>query len=115
MQKEFVKVSNEQGLECCIVPPSDGDRYETIMGGDDSNPSWAEFLDQFKEEYQPHISLIKKAIEDNNLVGERAERCANNLTFLFSDKTHIAFTWRGWGDLMQAIVDKKEGYMAYYM
>ena len=111
----YTPVTNEQGLTCEIVHHTDDNKYETIMGGDNTNPSWDDFLSQFVPEFQPHILLIKKCIEENGLVGSKGGDCANYITFLFSDKTHIAFTWRGWGDLMQSIVNKNEGYMAYYM
>jgi hypothetical protein len=33
----------------------------------------------------------------------------------FSDSKTISFTRRAWGDFVQAVVGKREGYMAYYM
>jgi len=88
----------------------------TLMGGDSSNPSWDEYVDGFKEEYRPHIKLIRKAIEDNGWIGLTGENQDNeNIQFRFSDGSLWGFSWRAWGDLMQAIVNKKEGYMTYYM
>lgn len=87
-----------------------------IMGGDDSNPSWEEYLEGFYEQFRPHLSLIKEAIEKNGWVGITGEEKQNqNIAFRFSDGTYFAFSWRAWGDLMQAIVNKNEGYMVYYM
>lgn len=111
--KEFKTVSNEEGLTVEIIRDSTED-YAPMLGGDDSNPSWEAYLNDYKEEYRPHVLLLKKSIEENGLVGETGQY-ANNLSFKFSDGQHWGFSWRAWGDLMQAIVDKNEGYMAYYM
>lgn len=92
------------------------DNCTAIMGGDDSNPTWQEYSDSVKDEYKQHFELIKKAIEDNGWIGMTGERQQNeNISFKFSDGIHYRFTWRAWGDLMQAIVGKREGYMKYYM
>jgi len=86
----------------------------SIMGGDQSNPSWKEYLRGFKEEFQPHMVLIKQYLEKNGLVGECASEIADKKHFEFNDGEKIGFTWRAWGDLMQAVVGKREGYMKYY-
>ena len=39
----------------------------------------------------------------------------NGWVFKFSDNKVWGFSWKGWGDFMQSIVDKREGYMKYYM
>jgi len=88
--------------------------YQPIMGGDSSNPSWEEYLSQFMDEFKPHVILLKEKIQSSGMIGMTGE-AQDNISFKFSDGTHWGFSWRGWGDLMQAIVDKKEGYMAYYM
>lgn len=87
-----------------------------LIGGDSSNPSWDEYVEGYKEEYREHIKLIRKAIEENGWVGYTGEdQERENIQFRFSDGSLWGFSWRAWGDLMQAIVNKKEGYMAYYM
>lgn len=111
---ELKVVSNEQGLTCTITF-NDGLDAEPFWGGDSSNPSWQDYVATFKEEYRPHIELLRKAIEENDLVGEKADHYANMTSFKFSDGQHWGFSWRAWGDLMQSIVNKNEGYMAYYM
>lgn len=85
-----------------------------ILGGDDSNPKWEEYLEGFKEPFRPHVQAIRKAIEEAGLVGSRGCQVANDISFLV-DGYKFTFSWRAWGDLMQAIVGKREGYMAYYM
>jgi hypothetical protein len=110
-------VTNENGLSLEIVRDyvqADGEDYSPMFGGDDSNPSWEEYLDDYKEEFKPHILLLKKSIEENGLVGYTGQD-ADDLYFKFSDGNVMGFSWRGWGDLMQAIVNKNEGYIAYYM
>ena len=114
---EYKKVSNESGLEVEIVSASkliDDKSYRALWGGDSSNPSWEEYLNDWKEEYKPHVLLVRKSIEENGLIGETGQ-FQDDLAFKFSDGEIWGFTWRAWGDLMQAIVDKREGYMAYYM
>jgi len=93
-----------------------GKDYTPIMGGDNSNPTWDEYMEYVKDEYKEHFELIKKAIIDNGWIGMTGEGQQNeNISFKFSDGVHFGFSWRAWGDLMQAIVNKKEGYMTYYM
>lgn len=109
-------IQNEEGLALTILNPSCNDKdCKTTLGGDNTNPSWEQYLNDYKEEYRPHISLLKKAVEELKWVGETGERIANYYCFHFSDGVKMAFTWRAWGDFMQAMVDKKEGYMKYYM
>ena len=85
------------------------------LGGDSSNPTWDEYVNQWVEEWQPHCRLIRKAIKEGCFIGETGESFADDHYFKFSDGSSIAFTWRAWGDLMQAIANRREGYMAYYM
>jgi hypothetical protein len=92
--------------------------YHSIMGGDNSNPTWEEYMANAGDEYKHHLELIKEAIlnPDNELykiTGE--EKQERGISFKFSDGQHWGFSWRAWGDLMQAIVGKREGYMKYYM
>jgi hypothetical protein len=87
---------------------------EIISGGMQTNPKWDDYLDFYKQEYRPYIIQIRKYIEDNSLIGTTGEE-QNNWSFKFNDGRHLGFTWRAWGDLMQAIVNKNEGYMEYYM
>jgi hypothetical protein len=113
---EFIKLKNENGLELTVTDTKDvEENYTPLFGGDDRNPSWDDYLSDFKEEFQPHILLIREAIEKLGWVGETADRKANDTLFSFSDGQNIGFSWRAWGDLMQAIVNKNEGYMVYYM
>lgn len=111
---ENIKIKNDRGLELTVTTDHP-EYYSSIMGGMPTNPSWDEYLDDYKEEFKPHLLLIKESIEKLGWVGETADHRANDTCFVFSDKIAISFSWRAWGDLMSAIVGKKEGYMAYYM
>lgn len=71
-------------------------------------------MDSYKEEFKPYIIAIRECIERCGLIGKAANEIGEGLHFVFEDGVRIAFTWRGWGDLLQAIVGKREGYMAYY-
>lgn len=110
---EIITITNGE-LSLTVI---DGEIKTTsnIMGGDDRNLSWEDYVNDFKDEYKPHIILIKEAIEKLNWIGEVAGDKANDTSFKFSDGQVWGFSWRAWGDLMQAIVNKNEGYMKYYM
>jgi hypothetical protein len=111
---EAIKIKNDAGLELTVTT-SHPENYNPIMGGMETSPSWEEYLSDYKDEYKPHLELVKKAIEELGWVGETAEHKANKWCFVFSDGTAFGFSWRAWGDLMSAIVGKNEGYMTYYM
>lgn len=111
---DHIKVSDKEGLEL-IITSNEPSNYDPIMGGDPRNPTWEEYVDQYLEEFQPHIELMKDGITKLGWVGETGGNKANDTFFVFSDGTSIGLTWRAWGDFMQAIVGKQEGYMAYYM
>lgn len=86
----------------------------SLFGGDPDNPSWEEYLDGFKNEYRPHIQAIREAVIKSDIFGVSAMAACNATWFKLSDGTSISFSFRGWGDLMQAIKNNREGYMAYY-
>lgn len=94
------------------------ENYHSILGGDNSNPTWEEYVKDAGEEFRQHFELIKEAILNakNGLYKITGEEKQNlGVSFKFSDGNHWGFSWRAWGDLMQAIVGKREGYMTYYM
>lgn len=109
-----LKFTNKDGLELTITRESP-DVIIPIHGGDDSNPTWEEYLKYYKEYIRPHFELLKRAIEELDWVGKTSDEICNDYYFVFSDGERFAFSWRAWGDLMQAIVGRREGYMAYYM
>jgi len=110
---EWIRVKNIDGLELTVTD-EEPTIYEPIMGGMYDSPTLVEYLDHFKWEFNPHLNLIKKAIEDLGWVGGTADFYANDTYFVFSDGVCVGFSWRAWGDLMSAIVGKREGYMKYY-
>ena len=113
MNKTF---TDEKGLTLVIQHPCcKDDDCIPMMGGDRRNPSWEEYVADYKKIYRPHLLLLRKAIEELGWVGETGESIANYYCFHFSDGVKFGFSWRAWGDLMQAIVDKREGYIKYYM
>lgn len=86
-----------------------------IMGGDNRNLSWLEYLSEVQEKYKPHFIAAKKTVEKSEFYKATAEIFSNKYYLKFSDGVTMGFSWRAWGDFMQAIVDKREGYMKYYM
>lgn len=102
-------------LSVKIVSGEAPEDTEIISGGLPFNPTWDEYLEIYLKAFHERLKLIKECIISNNLVGVKADAFCNDNYFEFSDGRKIAFTWRAWGDLMQAIVNKREGYMKYYM
>jgi hypothetical protein len=94
---------------------ADKEDHYIMLGGDRSNPGWNEYLQKYEEEYRPYIRGIRECARREGIVGTTGGQMANNHHFAFEDGTRISFSWRAWGDLMQAIVDENEGYMRYYM
>ena len=102
--------------EMKVMHSGEAEDCHIYMGGDSSDPTWKEYLDGFKLKYRPYIRGIRKALEEAGMVGTLAGDHCNDTWFQSCDGNFaISFTWRAWGDLMQAIVGKREGYMRYYM
>lgn len=104
----------QNGLTIEILTKTE-DKVQYISGGNSKCPTWEEYKNDFKEYFWPHLELLKHAITEQGWIGETAEKIANYYCFKFSTGEVIGFTWRAWGDLMQAIINKKEGYMTYYI
>lgn len=114
MKCEIVYINEDESNDYDIDYDINNDNVIPVMGGDSSNPSWDEYLSGWFEDIQPKIKAIRQCIEDNDLVGVCANEICNDVYFKFEDGTIMTFTWRAWGDLMQAIINKREGYMTYY-
>lgn len=117
MRKCVIHVRRESTLRECVI---DARRASTatdrvLIGGDDANPTWEEYLEPYAPEGRARMEAVRRAIEAAGLVGTCADEWCNEHCFAFPDGVRVYFTWRAWGDLMQAIVGKREGYMAYYM
>lgn len=87
---------------------------EVMFGGMRNPPSWETYIKScIRPGRRRHSRLMKKWLlkKPRILCGDEV----NNISFRFSDGVIIAFTCRGWGDFAQAVVDKREGYMKYYM
>lgn len=116
--KKHIFTENGLTLEICSCNKNDGPMpptYMPIMGGDDRNPTWEEYKEDYLVKYRPHLELIKRGIIEMGWMYEKADKISNYWYFNFSDGECWGFSWRAWGDLMQAIVNKREGYMTYYM
>ncbi len=98
---KYKKVSNETGLELEIV--YGGINYP-IIDIDSNNLTWEEYLNNYEEEYKPHVILIRKSIEENGLIGKTGE-FAEDLVFKFNDGNSWLFTLMSWDNLMKAIIN----------
>lgn len=85
-----------------------------ISGGDDRNLTWEEYLSEVMDEYKGHFIALKEYIEKSEYYKATGGSFCNDFYWEFSDGITASFSFRAWGDLMQAIVGKREGYMAYY-
>ncbi len=90
--------------------------YHCFIGGNPTPQRWVKYLNQWIRPLRPYIIAIKNEIIEKGLLGTTAEIACNEYMFTFGDNAPaIAFSWRAWGDLMDAIIGTKRGYMAYYM
>jgi len=103
-----LKISNQ------IIDESEIDYIKSISGVNTFHPSWDEYLDLMPIELTVHLHLLKKGIIALGWYGKTASEITDKWNFYFSDGKVINFTNRGWGDLMSAIINKREGYEAYY-
>lgn len=85
-----------------------------VSGGRSDNPTLQEYISELTDEWKIKIKLLAEFIKDSEYYKMKADQFCNENHFRFSDGREIAFTWRGWGDFMQAIVGEREGYMTYY-
>jgi hypothetical protein len=85
------------------------------FGGDARNPTWEEYIAEATPKLVPYLEAVRTCCERDDHVG----LCGNELqargSFKFSNGVYLGLSWRAWGDFMQALVGKREGYMAYYM
>lgn len=92
-------------------------RHVIELGGRSPAPaSWDDYLVEYVEEFRPVLMAIKECCEREGIVGTTGDAMANDHYFAVEPGGwEVSFSWRAWGDLMQSIVGKGEGYMAYYM
>jgi len=95
--------------------PENAEGVEVIESTECTHSSWNEYiLFSSRDKIQSHLNLIRRAVIELNWVGKRGSEIANDWYFTFSDGTKIVFTWRGWAEMMTALVEKGEPYMEYY-
>jgi hypothetical protein len=118
IMQEIVHETTKDGLTLQIVfdeADEAGENATVVMGGLNISLLWPEYLDRvIAADLRPHVELIRQAVEEIGWIGKTGGEICNYHQFKFSDGVEIGFTWRAWGDFMQAIVGKREGYMAYY-
>jgi len=91
------------------------DKTFIVEGGFlDDPPLFNEYLNLFNKPIKPYIIALKKEIETTNLINLYGNEIQEYM-FLFEDGVMFFFTFRGWGELVQAIKNKQEGYLTYYM
>jgi hypothetical protein len=93
----------------------DPERHVGWCGGDPSNPTWDEYLDEFNEGAQAVILAVREAVERDGLDVYGEDFDYHDGYFALSDGRCFSCSMRAWGDLRQAMVGKREGYMRYYM
>lgn len=98
-----------------VVQDDQDEQQVVVSGGRSDNPTLEEYINELSDEWKPKIQVLADFIKNSEYYKMTADRFCNDNHFRFSDGREIAFTWRGWGDFMQAVVNEREGYMAYYM
>ena len=106
--------------EMVEVTEVDSDRYgeathATVIGGDPSNPTWREYIGEINDEWRPVFVAIAQCVRKGPAWKGTADRWCNDYYFKTNTGYTVSFSWRAWGDFMQALVNKREGYMTYYM
>ena len=96
-----------------IIQDDDKTEYSIILGGDPRPKRWRAYRSMWID--PRYITAVKNVIIDDGLVGEFGMNISEKILFKFSDNHKpYGFSIRAWGDLMDAIIGKKQGYMAYY-
>jgi hypothetical protein len=100
-------------IKAKIIKDDDSIEYQPILGGDPVPKRWRKYLRLWHS--RDHIIAVKNAIIDGDLVGVEAWKISDEILFEFSDGSKPwGFSMRAWGDLMDAIIGEKRGYMYYY-
>jgi hypothetical protein len=115
---KYKPTTNDNGLEVKIIKSYvqskfDFDKMVIVSGYDPTNPTWEMYLEQFEPDQLPYILLIRETIINNKVLGKTASQYSYHTYFEFSDGVVWHFTNRAFSDLMQSIVNKREGYEIY--
>ena len=97
--------------------PGDGNLPQNSLfahGGFDPAPDWDEFLAQYPNEYFPYLIKAKEWVKGQDPWIGGSEFAACNYLY-FSDGVSLMFSWRAWGDFLQAVAGRREGYLEYYL
>jgi len=97
--------------------PGDGNLPQNSLfahGGFDPAPDWDEYLAQCSNKYLPYILTAKEWVEAQDAWIGGSEFAACNYLY-FSDGVGLMFSWRAWGDFLQAVAGRREGYTDYYL
>ena len=92
----------------------DDENHVSLWGGFDPPPSWAEYFDEYEDDLRPYLGAARRWLTARGAPYPAASRWCNDHYLRFSDGTTMSFTWRAWGDFVQAGVGEQEGYMTYY-
>ncbi len=98
-----------------VVQDEQDENIVIVTGGRADNPTFEEYISDLTPEWKEKMKVLKYFLKESEYYKITADRFCNDNHFRFSDGREIGFTWRAWGDLMQAIVGEREGYMTYYM
>jgi hypothetical protein len=100
-----------------VVPFADFDpddpRNISLSGGLLDAPTWADYVERFAPHAQIAVTMARAWIEAAELVGLHGDEF-QDWEFALPHDMRLGFTQRAWGDFMQAIVGRREGYQAYY-
>jgi len=84
------------------------------LGGFEPSPNWAEYVLQYDEDLWPYLEAARQwALGLEAWPG--ASDFAGENYLAFSDGGSIVFSWRAFGDFLQAVAGRREGYLEYYL
>jgi hypothetical protein len=72
--------------------PDNEDHVSLLGGGIDPPPSWDEFLDEFQDEFHPHLEAARRWLVACGAPYPSASRWRNDHYLRFSDGITLTFT-----------------------
>mgnify|MGYP003419624009 FL=1 len=102
------------------------DEAISLIGGWTGTPvSWREYRKALPRKHRKVFDKFRKVVLNDPTLFKKGAMNVNyergNLSFEVSVRrflkkkmVRLSFTFRAWGDLMSAVADEREGYLAYY-
>ncbi len=84
------------------------------LGGFDPPPDWDEYVAEYHENLRPYLETARQWLLAKDEWPGASDFAACEF-LLFSDGIGMVFSWRAFGDFLQAVAGRREGYLEYYL